>query len=95
MTNAEIVTALKQGGLVMSSNTDPQNIVGSVLTRRFDKIGDIVRVARGTWGLKEWYPNRSFKKESKQENGDKPNAPASAPSEPAPPSAPTPAVQPS
>jgi len=30
-------------------------------TRRFEKVGDIVRVGRGIWGLKEWYPNRSFK----------------------------------
>jgi hypothetical protein len=59
--NAEIAAALKQGGLVMSSNTDPQNTVGSILTRRFEKVGDIVRVGRGIWGLKEWYPNRSFK----------------------------------
>jgi hypothetical protein len=61
MNNADIATALQKGGVVMNSNTDPQNIVGSVLTRRFDKIGDIVRVGRGIWGLKEWYPNRSFK----------------------------------
>jgi hypothetical protein len=41
-----------------------------VLTRRFEEIGDVVRVGRGTWGLKEWYPGRSFKKE-KPDNGDK------------------------
>jgi hypothetical protein len=29
-------------------------------------VGDAVRVGRGTWGLKEWYPNRSFKKDTKE-----------------------------
>lgn len=67
MNNADIAAALKQGGLVMSTNTDPQNMVGSILTRRFDKVGDIVRIGRGVWGLKEWYPNRSFKAKG---NGD-------------------------
>ena len=70
MNNADIAAALKQGGLVMSANTDPQNMVGSILTRQFDKVGDIVRVGRGIWGLKEWYPNRSFKKEKETAKGD-------------------------
>jgi hypothetical protein len=60
MSNADIATALKQGGLVMSVNTDPQNTIGSVITRRFQQVGDIVKVGRGVWGLKEWYPNRTF-----------------------------------
>ena len=64
MGNREIVEALVAGGLVMNS-ADPVNTVGSVLTRRFNQVGDIVRVARGTWGLKEWYPNRTFKPASK------------------------------
>ncbi len=41
----------------------------SCLTRRFAEVGDIVRVDRGTWGLKEWYPGRSFK--TKAENDGK------------------------
>ena len=49
MGNADIAAALKQGGVVMSANTDPQNMVGSILTRRFEKVGDIVRVGRGIW----------------------------------------------
>ncbi len=65
MNNADIAAALKHGGLVMSANTDPQNMVGSILTRRFNQTGDIVRVGRGIWGLKEWYPNRSFKPSAK------------------------------
>ena len=64
MNNSEIVEKLKAGGLVLSS-TDAMNTVGSVLNRRFMQNGDVVRVARGTWGLKEWYPNRSFKPAAK------------------------------
>lgn len=60
MGNPEIARELAAGGLVMNS-ADPVNTVGSVLTRRFNQVGDIVKVARGTWGLKEWYPNTSFK----------------------------------
>jgi hypothetical protein len=67
MGNAEIAAALKAGGLVMNS-AEPANTVGSILTRRFDQVGDIVKVGRGVWGLQEWYPNRSFKK--KPEKGD-------------------------
>jgi hypothetical protein len=84
MGNADIAAALKQGGLVMSANTDPQNMVGSILTRRFEKVGDVVRVGRGIWGLKEWYPNRSFKTKGAVEVA------TSEPSEPLPPSAPLP-----
>lgn len=55
-------------GMVLTS-ADPLNTVGAVLTRRFKETGDIVRVERGTWGLKEWYPGRNWKndKESKPE----------------------------
>ncbi len=69
--NAEIVAAFKAGGLVLQSQ-EPANTVGSVLTRRFNEVGDIVRVGRGTWGLAEWYPNRNFKKKgaTKGDNGD-------------------------
>ena len=60
LSNAEIMKELQAGGLVLSSN-EPQNVIGSVLTRRFGNVGDIVRVDRGVWGLKEWYPGRTFK----------------------------------
>ncbi len=62
MGNADIAAALKAGGLHLNS-ADPVNTIGSVLTRRFNQVGDIVKVGRGIWGLKEWYPNRSFKKD--------------------------------
>lgn len=64
MNNTDILAALQAGGMVMTSK-DPLNIVGAVLTRRSKETGDIVKVGRGTWGLKEWYPNRSFNKPSK------------------------------
>lgn len=58
--NPEISAAFKRGGLVLNSK-DPVNTIGSVLTRRANEVGDLVKVDRGTWGLKEWYPNRTFK----------------------------------
>ena len=60
MGNAEIASELQKGGLVFSGK-DPLNVVGSVLTRRFNDVGDVVKVGRGIWGLKEWYPGRNFK----------------------------------
>lgn len=60
MGNPEIARELAAGGLALTS-ADPVNVVGSVLTRRFNQIGDVVKISRGTWGLKEWYPNRTFK----------------------------------
>lgn len=45
----------------MLTSADPVNVVGSVLTRRFNQVGDVVKVGRGIWGLKEWYPGRNFK----------------------------------
>lgn len=70
MGNAAILADLKRGGLVLTSS-DPMNVVNSVLTRRFNQVGDVVRVARGVWGLQEWYPNRSFK--PKASKTDAPN----------------------
>ncbi|WP_038380668.1 winged helix-turn-helix domain-containing protein [Bradyrhizobium elkanii] len=71
--NPELAAMFKAGGLHMNSK-EPANTIGSVLTRRMAEVGDVVRVGRGTWGLKEWYPNRSFKvkddeKKPQQESG--------------------------
>jgi hypothetical protein len=74
MTNNEILAELEAGGLEFSSQ-EPLNVIGSVLSRRFHAVGDIVRVDRGTWGLKAWYPGRNFK--GKVPNGDKPDEDAS------------------
>jgi hypothetical protein len=60
MGNVEIARALQEGGLVFSGS-DPVNVVGSVMTRRFNNVGDVVKLGRGIWGLKEWYPGRNFK----------------------------------
>ena len=49
--NVEMVAILKAGGLEMNSK-DPINTVGSVLTRRADTVGDIVKVGRGVWVLR-------------------------------------------
>ena len=59
--NPEIAAGFKAGGLVLNS-VDPVNTIGAVLTRGFNEVGDIVKIGRGTWGLKKWYPGRSFKK---------------------------------
>lgn len=59
--NPDIAAAFKVGGLHLNSN-DPVNTIGAVLTRRANEVGDVVKIGRGTFGLKEWYPNRSFKK---------------------------------
>ena len=74
MGNAEIAEALKAGGLVMNTN-EPLNLIGSVLTRRFNQVGDIVKVGRGIWGLKEWYPNRSFGRKGEGAKASGSNAP--------------------
>lgn len=63
LSNGEIAAAFKAGGLVLTS-ADPVNTVGSVLTRRFKEVGDVVKLDRGIWGLAEWYPGRNFKKKA-------------------------------
>lgn len=83
--NPEIAALFKAGGLVLNSE-QPANTIGSVLTRRFNEVGDVVRVERGTWGLKEWYPNRSFKKSEAESDEDK--------GEPEPKSEPAPSARP-
>ncbi|MDD4617150.1 MAG: winged helix-turn-helix domain-containing protein [Alphaproteobacteria bacterium] len=81
MNNAEILAALKKGGMVMNS-ADPINTLGAVLTRRYKENGDIVRVDRGTWGLKEWYPGRSFGKTLKNNGDTEVKASSSEPEQP-------------
>jgi len=71
--NPDLAALFKEGGLVLNSR-EPANTIGSVLTRRFMEVGDVVRVDRGTWGLKEWYPNRSFKTIRTDDKGETPAA---------------------
>jgi hypothetical protein len=67
--NPDIVAAFKAGGLMLGSK-DPVNTVGAVLTRRSIDVGDIVKVGRGVWGLKEWFPGRSFKNKAEKPDID-------------------------
>ncbi len=80
LSNSEIASQLRKGGMVMSS-ADPNNVIGSIITRRFNQVGDIVRVDRGIWGLKEWYPNRTFKTAAKSDAKNGPTE-SEQPSEP-------------
>ena len=58
----EITESIIAGGVVFSTDT-PANTVGSVLHRHSSKVGDVISVGRGTWGLAAWYPNSGrFKK---------------------------------
>jgi HB1, ASXL, restriction endonuclease HTH domain len=77
--NATILERLQARGMEFTA-VDPLNTVGAVLSRRFHDVGDIVRVARGTWGLKEWYPeDQTFGRKA----GDVTSDPAtSAPEQP-------------
>jgi HB1/ASXL restriction endonuclease-like protein with HTH domain len=93
MSNPEIARELMAGGLVLTS-AEPANVIGSVLSRRFNQVGDVVKVGRGIWGLKEWYPGRNFKQlgktvtlmsnaeTNKPEAFQDDNDPASGPGEP-------------
>lgn len=63
--NNDLAVLFKEGGLMLNSK-DWVNTIGAVLSRRANEVGDIVKIDRGTWGLKDWYPNRSFKKEAGQ-----------------------------
>lgn len=60
-TTPEIIAALRQGGQINASSENYEKTVGSVLNRAHATGAGIVRVKRGTWGLAEWYPNRSKK----------------------------------
>jgi hypothetical protein len=81
--NPEIVAGFRAGGFILGSK-DPVNTVGAVLTRRSTDVGDIVKVGRGTWGLKEWFPGRNFSKKgpAKAESSEKPEAETAPQAEP-------------
>jgi HB1, ASXL, restriction endonuclease HTH domain len=59
MSAQEIAADLLTGGLHLKSET-PANTIASVLSRAYKAGGDIVRISRGQWGLREWYPTRRF-----------------------------------
>ncbi len=72
-TTPEIADGLQRGGQPNASSESFPNTVGSVLARVYANGAGIVRVARGTWGLAEWYPNKPRKPVPKT-NGDKDDA---------------------
>lgn len=69
----DIVAALRNGGIAFSSD-NPINTVGSTLNRNWTQGGEIVRVARGAWGLAEWHPRLRKRPDAKnsgaEANGD-------------------------
>lgn len=73
LTNADMVTAFKAGGLVLRSK-DAANTINSIMTRDYKGGGDIVRVSRGTWGLADWHP--TLRSKSKGDNKKKDAEPA-------------------
>jgi hypothetical protein len=79
----EITESIKAGGVVFSTDT-PANTVGSILHRQSAKVGDVISVGRGTWGLAAWYPNpgRFQKKRAASENTPKGNGEGEASEEP-------------
>ncbi|MCK0148553.1 winged helix-turn-helix domain-containing protein [Marivita sp. S6314] len=66
MSPSDLVDAMEAGGLLLTGNKT--NSVGSILNRRQKQVGDIVSPQRGMWGLKEWYPGRSFAKKQDEKN---------------------------
>jgi hypothetical protein len=54
MSNTEIAEHLKASGMKISS-VDPNNTIGSVMARRSNAVGDVVRVEKGVWGLRAWH----------------------------------------
>jgi hypothetical protein len=73
LSNADLVAGFKAGGLILQSE-NWANTVGSVLNRRFAQVGDIVRVGRGMWGLREWNPNIRYRPNKEQDGGDESDA---------------------
>lgn len=55
----EIVESLRKGGQIHSMSETFANTLGSILSRSEANGGPIVRIGRGTYGLREWYANKS------------------------------------
>jgi hypothetical protein len=67
-TTPDVIDALRRGGQQNSSAASFHITVGSVLNRAYSQGAGIVRVARGTWGLAEWYPNKPRKPSSSNDD---------------------------
>lgn len=57
-TGPEIVEALRQGGQINAQNENFGNTLGATLSRSDAGSGAVLRVGRGKFGLREWYPNK-------------------------------------
>jgi len=55
---AEIFAAISKGGVKLARQ--------EVLYRSLGRDGDFARVARGTWGLSEWYPDRAVRRQREE-----------------------------
>lgn len=83
MAPADITQGLEDGGLM----TKGSNVVASILSRRQRDVGDVVSPQRGLWGLKEWYPGRSFGKKQSETKSEEVTEPST--NEPEQPASPT------
>ena len=54
MSPTALLAALEAGGLKLEA-TNKLNSLSSMLSRRERNVGDVVRLGRGKWGLREWY----------------------------------------
>lgn len=52
MRTSEIVPLIQAGGVNLKS-ADPNNTTNSILSRRANSVGDIVRIGRSAWDLRE------------------------------------------
>ncbi len=67
------MTAMEAGGLPPSK----YNTVYAILSRRENKVGDIVNM-KGDWGLAEWYPNYRKKSSATETGNESEDQPADA-----------------
>lgn len=63
---ADITSALQRGGYLFTASK-PNETVIALMNRNHAKGGEIARVAKGLYGLTEWYPNRAKRNRKKDE----------------------------
>jgi hypothetical protein len=73
LSTQELMTAMEAGGLPPSK----YNTVYAILSRRENKVGDIVNM-KGDWGLAEWYPNYRKKSSATETGNESEDQPADA-----------------
>lgn len=76
MHTSQIVPPLQSGGVKLTS-VDPINTVNSILNRRANSVGDIVRVGRSMWALKDRQQPPSTEPEATGDTADPPLKPLS------------------